>query len=176
MTKEWFAVNTYSGFENKVKQNIEHRAVVEGFRQDVGRVIVPSETVVEIRNGKKKDVSRNFMPGYVLVEMEPKGEIFEMVKKIAGVSRFVGDGQNASPMTSEEVENILNLMEDKREKPKPEIKYRKGEQVKVIEGPFTNFIGMVDEIDSEKSKLKVMVSIFGRPTPVELDVLQVEAV
>jgi len=176
MAKQWFAVNTYSGFENKVKQNIEYRAAVEGFREDVARVIVPSETVVEIRDGKKRQVARNFMPGYVLVEMEPKGEVFEMIKKIAGVSRFVGDGQNASPLDDTEVQNILSLMEDKRERPKPEVRYRKGEQVKVIEGPFTNFIGTVDEIDSEKSKLKVMVSIFGRPTAVELDVLQVESV
>ena len=116
------------------------------------------------------------MPGYILVEMIPNEEFFNMVRKVTGVSGFVGDGNQPIPLQPEEVENIMSLIEEKQEKPKPKIKYRPGEQVRVIEGPFANFIGIVNEIDEEKARLKMMVSIFGRPTPVELDVMQVESV
>lgn len=174
MAKAWFAVHTYSGFEQKVKANIEHLAAVEGFRDEVAEVIIPQETFVEVKNGKKRTVSRNLMPGYVLVHIEPDDKVFEMVKKINGVSRFVGDGDIPIPLTQSEVDNLLQVSEEKAEKPKAEIHFGKGEQVKVIEGPFTNFVGSVEDIDVEKARLKVMVSIFGRPTSVELSVLQVE--
>ena len=174
MAKAWFAVHTYSGFEQKVKANIEHLAAVEGFRGDVAEVIIPQETYVEVKAGKKRTVSRNLMPGYVLVHIEPDDKVFEMVKKINGVSRFVGDGDIPIALTQAEVDNLLQVSEEKAEKPKAEIHFGKGEQVKVIEGPFTNFVGSVEEIDVEKARLKVMVSIFGRPTSVELSVLQVE--
>jgi transcriptional antiterminator NusG len=174
MAKAWFAVHTYSGFEQKVKANIEHLAAVEGFRDEVAEVIIPQETYVEVKNGKKRTVSRNLMPGYVLVHIEPEDKVFEMVKKINGVSRFVGDGDIPISLTQAEVDNLLQVSEEKAEKPKAEIHFGKGEQVKVIEGPFTNFVGSVQDIDVEKARLKVMVSIFGRPTSVELSVLQVE--
>ncbi|MFH0793847.1 MAG: transcription termination/antitermination protein NusG [bacterium] len=174
MTKEWYAVHTYSGFENKVKKNIEHRVEQEGFREFVSQVIIPEERIVEMKSGKKKVTTRNLMPGYLLLEMEKRDDIIEMVKKINGVSDFVGDGTHPIPLGEAEVRNILDILEDKKEKPKPQIKFRPGEQVKVVEGPFLNFVGTVEEIDEDKSKLKIMVSIFGRPTPVELDVLQVE--
>ena len=174
MSKAWYAVHTYSGFEQKVKTNIEHLATLEGFRDDVAEVIIPQETFVEVRGGKKRTTMRNLMPGYILVHIEPDEKVFDLVKKINGVSGFVGDGEKAIPLTQEEVDNLLRVSEEKAEKPKAEIRFRKGEQVKVVEGPFVNFVGMVEDIDIDKNKLKVMVSIFGRPTAVELNVLQVE--
>ena len=174
MAKVWYAVHTYSGFEHKVKTNIEHLATLEGFRDEVAEVIIPQETFVEVRGGKKRTTVRNLMPGYILVHIEPDEKVFDLVKKINGVSGFVGDGEKAIPLTQEEVDNLLRVSEEKAEKPKAEIRFRKGEQVKVIEGPFSNFVGMVEDIDTDKNKLKVMVSIFGRPTAVELNVLQVE--
>jgi len=176
MAKQWFAIHTYSGYENKVKQHIEYRAALEEVHGRVSQVIIPAESVIEIKDGKKKNVTRNLMPGYVLIEMEPDEDLFALVRRTAGVSGFVGDGVNAIALTEEEVHRVLELIQDKKDKPKPEIKYRQGEQVKVVSGPFANFIGAVDEIDAEKGKLKVMVLIFGRPTPVELDVLQVESI
>ena len=174
MMKKWYAINTYSGFENRVKRDIEHRASIEGLRDSLGQVIIPEEKIIEVKDGKKRQTTRNFMPGYVLIEMEPSDDLFSLVRKITGVSDFVGSGDKAVPLTEEEVRNIQELIEDKRERPKPEIKFQKGDQVKVIEGPFANFIGTVEEIDQEKARLRVMVSIFGRTTPVELGVLQVE--
>ncbi|MCX7014097.1 MAG: transcription termination/antitermination protein NusG [Candidatus Sumerlaeota bacterium] len=176
MGRNWYAVHTYSGFEKKVKANIEHRAAMEGYRDLVHEVVIPVEHLIEIKNGKKRTVERNLMPGYILVDIDEKDEVFDLVKKISGVSGFVGDSANPSPLSPDEVSRLLNIVEDKMEKPKAEMKFHKGERVKVIEGPFANFIGQVDAVDAEKSKLKVMVSIFGRPTAVELDVLQVEAV
>lgn len=175
MAKMWYAVHTYSGCEQKVKTNIEHLAAVEGFRDEVGEVTIPQETFVEVKGGKKRTISRNLMPGYVLVHIEPDEKIFDMVKKINGVSGFVGDGEKAIPLSQSEVDNLLQVSEEAAEKPQAEIRFQKGDQVKVIEGPFANFVGSVEDIDTEKAKLKVMVSIFGRPTAVELNVLQVEA-
>lgn len=175
MEKAWYAVHTYSGFEQKVKANIEHLATIEGFRDEVGEVTIPQETYVEIKGGKKRTVTRNMMPGYILVHIDPDEKVFDMIKKINGVAGFVGNGEDAIPLAQSEVDNLLRVSEEKAEKPRAEIRFQKGEQVKVIEGPFANFVGSVEEIDAEKNKLKVMVSIFGRPTPVELNVLQVEA-
>ncbi len=175
METRWYVLHTYSGFEAKVKQNIEHRAVIEGFKDVLKQVIIPSENVMEIKDGKKRTVTRNLMPGYVLIEMEPNEEFFNLVRGISGVSGFVGDGTLPIPLTDEEIHNVMDLIEEKHEKPKPKIRYHPGEQVRVIEGPFANFTGTVNEIDEEKARLKMMVSIFGRPTPVELDVMQVES-
>lgn len=169
----WYAIHTYSGFENRVKQTIERRSVLEGWDAKISRVIIPLEAVIELKNTKKVTVMRNLMPGYVLIEMLPEDELFNIIKEIKGVSDFVGGGKPA-PLSQAEIDNILNLIETKLERPKQEITYQKGDQVKVTEGPFANFIGMVDHVDHEKNKLAVMVSIFGRPTPVELDVMQVE--
>jgi transcriptional antiterminator NusG len=172
---KWYVIHAYSGFEAKVKQNIEYRGAMEGFKEILKQIIIPSENVIELKDGKKRTVSRNLMPGYLLVEMVENEEFFNMVRKITGVSGFVGYGIKPIPLTDDEVKNVLNLIEEKHEKPKPKIKYRPGEQVRVVEGPFMNFIGTVSEIDEEKAKLKMMVSIFGRPTPVELDIMQVES-
>jgi len=176
MAKAWYAVHTFSGYEQKVKTNIEHLAALEGFKDEVAEVTIPQETYVEIRNGKKRVTTRNMMPGYILVHIEPDEKVFNLVKSINGVSQFVGDGERPIALTQEEVDNLLRVSEEKAEAPKAEIRFQKGEQVKVIEGPFANFVGMVEDIDREKNKLKVMVSIFGRPTAVELNVLQVEPI
>ncbi|MBN1477101.1 transcription termination/antitermination factor NusG [Candidatus Sumerlaeota bacterium] len=172
----WYVLHTHSGFEAKVKKNIEHRAQVEGFREQIRQVLIPQESVVEIRSGKKQTVTRTLMPGYVLIDMDYDDEVGAAITKIPGVSGFIGDGKKPFPLTEEEVKNMLQQADDSAERPKPEIRHRVGEQVKVIEGPFASFIGTIDEIDVEKAKLRVMVSIFGRPTAVELDVLQVESV
>ncbi|HOE64824.1 MAG TPA: transcription termination/antitermination protein NusG [Candidatus Sumerlaeota bacterium] len=173
---KWYVIHTYSGHEAKVKQNVEYRVAIEGYKNLVKQVIIPVENIVEIKDGKKRAMTRNLMPGYVLIEMVPNDDLFNMVKKISGVSGFVGDGIKPIPLTEEEIRNVRDMVEVKHDKPKPKIKYRQGDQVRVIEGPFSNFVGTVNEIDEEKAKIKMMVSIFGRPTPVELDVMQVESV
>ena len=150
------------------------RSTIEGMRDAIRRVVIPTELIIEIKGGKKRTVPRNMMPGYILVDIEPSEEAFVLIKSVKGVSGFVGDGNDPVPLTTEEVRNILDIMENKQEKPKPKMLFRKNDQIKVIEGPFMNFIGNIQAVDEEKGKLKVMVSIFGRPTPVELDVLQVE--
>lgn len=176
MEKKWYVVHTYSGFENKVKQNIEHMVTISGYRESCEQVIIPAESVVEIKDGKSRKITRNLMPGYVLVQMEENDDIFNLIKGLSGVSGFVGASEKPTALTEDEVNNILQLVEHKREKPKPEIKYKIGDTVKVTDGPFVNFQGNIESIDEEKGKLRVMVSIFGRPTPVELDVLQVESI
>ncbi len=170
----WYAIYTHSSFEKRVKRDIEHRASVEGLRAKVGEIIIPEERIVEIKDGKRKESSKNFMPGYVFIRMEEDEELFKMIREINGVSMFVGADDKPTPISEEEVNNVLGVMEDKQEKPKPEIKFRKGDQVKVIEGPFANFVGTVEDIDFDRARLKVMVSIFGRSTPVDLAVLEVE--
>lgn len=173
---QWFAVHTYSSYENKVKQLIEHKATLEGLRDRIRSVVIPTERVVEIKSGKKRTIQRTLMPGYIIVQMDGSEDAFNLIRNIKGVSGFVGDGRAPVPLSKEEVGNLLNIMEDKHEKPKPKVLFQKGDQVKVIEGPFGNFIGQVEAVDEERGKLNVMVSIFGRLTPVELDVLQVEGV
>lgn len=176
MTKKWYVIQTYSGMEEKAKRNIEHKIAVEGLKEYVGQLIIPSESVVEIKNGKKRNVLRPVMPGYLFIEMELNNEVFALVGKITGVSGFVGDGRNPTQLNDSEVKKILHLVSEKSEKVKPEIKYHIGEQVRVAKGPFTNFIGVIEQIDADKGKLRVSVSIFGRSTPVELDAMQVESV
>lgn len=176
MDMHWYAIHTYTGYEVKVKTTIEHRVSVEGYRDKVGQVLIPTKKQVEIKNGKKRDVLRNVMPGYVLIEMEPDEEIFALVQKIPGVSSFLGESGHPSPLNVSEVDALRDTIEDRPDRPKTAISYRVSDKVRVIEGPFANFQGEVEHIDEDKGKLKVSVSIFGRPTSVELDVLQVEAV
>lgn len=172
----WYAIYTHSGFEKRVKRDIEHRASIEGLRDELGEIVIPEEKIVEIKDGKRKESSRNFMPGYVFVRMSANDELFKMIREVNGVSQFVGTDDKPSILREDEVQNVLGLIEDKKDKPKPEIKFKKGDQVKVIEGPFANFIGNVEDIDQDRSRLRVMVSIFGRSTPVDLAVLEVEKV
>ena len=141
----------------------------------MGDVIVPEEKIIEVKDSKKKEHTKNIMPGYVFVELGDEEQLFKVIEEIKGVTGFVGAGDERAPLSEEEIVNIRGLVEDKRDKPRAEIKHRLGDKVKVIEGPFANFVGTIDHIDYDKAKLRVMVSIFGRSTPVELDVLQVEA-
>ena len=174
--KEWYVVHTYSGFENKVKASIEQRAKVFGLEEQIPRVIVPTEEVVEIKRGQKKITPQKFFPGYVLVEMEMNDETWHLVKSTPKVTGFVGSGPRPAPLPHEEVEEILHQMEVGAEKPKPKSVFQKGDKVRVIEGPFLNFTGAIEDLNPERGKLKVMVAIFGRLTPVELEYYQVERV
>lgn len=178
MEMNWYAIHTFSGYENRIKTQIEHRVQLEGLRDKVGQVLIPQKKTIEIKNGKKTEVMRNIMPGYVFIQMEENADIFSLVQKIQGVSAFLGGefGSMPTPLSQAEVDDLLGSIEERPDKPKTVISYRVNDQVKVIEGPFANFVGTVEQVDSEKGKLKVMVSIFGRPTSVELDVLQVESV
>lgn len=178
MDKNWYAIHTFSGYENRIRTQIEHRVQLEGLRDKVAQVLIPQKKAVEIKNGKKTEVMRNIMPGYVFIEMEPDDEVFSLVQKIQGVSAFLGAefGEQPAPLPQSEVDTLLDSIEERPDRPKTIISYRVNDQVKVVEGPFANFVGTVEQVDQEKGKLKVMVSIFGRPTSVELDVLQVEGV
>jgi len=173
-TKQWFIVHTYSGFEKKVKQSLEQRVKAYGLVDEIGEVLIPTEDVVEMRGGRKVVSSKRFFPGYLLVEMTMSDEAWHVVKNTPKVTGFVGAGAKPTPLTREEVDQILTQVTQAAEKPKPKYTFEKGDQVRINEGPFTNFNGVVDDVNSEKSTLKVMVTIFGRSTPVELDFLQVE--
>src|SRR5262245_61550059 len=156
MDTQWYAIHTFSGYENRVKTMIEHRVQLEGMREKVAQVMIPLKKTIEIKNGKKREVMVNNMPGYVFIQMEQDEEIFALVQKIPGVSAFLGDGAKPTPLPTEEVSNLLDSIEEKADKPKAIITYKVNDQVKVIEGPFANFIGVVEQVDQEKSKLKVM--------------------
>jgi transcriptional antiterminator NusG len=175
MAKKWYVIHTYSGHENKVKASLERATVTSGLEDRVGRVLVATENVTEMRNGKKTVMTRKFFPSYVLIEMELDTETQHMVTNTPGVTHFVTEGTKPVPLREEEVDRVLGQVEVAKAKPSTEIPYRIGDHVKVIDGPFTDFSGVVEEINPERGKLKVMVSIFGRATPVELDFLQVKS-
>ncbi len=175
--KKWYIIHTYSGFENKVKQSLRQRADAYGMGDKIGEILVPTEDVVEIRDGKKVHTKRKFFPGYVLVHMEMSDEAWHVVRSTPKVTGFVGatgSGQKPVPLTREEVDRILNQVHVTKEKPKPKMDFRVGETVKIIDGAFVDFTGTVEEINEDRATLKVMVSIFGRATPVELEFHQVK--
>ena len=174
--KKWFIIHTYSGFEQKVAESLRSRAEAFGFAEQIGQILIPTEEVVELRNGKKVTSKRMLYPGYVLVEMDMNDELWHAVKATPRVTGFVGSGQTPSPLSEEEVQNILNRATTTAEKPKPKLSFDRGEKVRIGEGPFANFTGVVEEVNSDRSTLKVSVTIFGRSTPVELDFAQVEKV
>lgn len=174
MAKRWYGVHTYSGFENKVKLNLEERIRALGVEDLFGTVLIPSETVVELKNGERRTSTRKFFPGYILVQMELTNETWHVVKDTPKVTGFVGGGVAPPPIPDEEVTKITQRMEEGVERPKPKVAFEVGETVRVIDGPFLNFTGMVEDVKPDKGKLKVMVSIFGRVTPVELEFIQVE--
>lgn len=171
---QWFVVHTYSGFEDKVAAGIEQRAKAFGLQDRITRVVVPTEEVVEVRKGQKRITPQKFFPGYVLVEMELTDETWHLVRSTPKVTGFVGSGAKPVPIPRDEVEEILRQMEAGAEKPKPKSVFQRGDKVRVIEGPFVNFTGTIDDLNPERGKLKVMVAIFGRLTPVELEYYQVE--
>ncbi|MBI3895732.1 MAG: transcription termination/antitermination protein NusG [Acidobacteria bacterium] len=174
MAKHWYIIHTYSGFERKVKESLESRVKAFGLEDKIGQVMVPIETVVEMRGGKKITTPRLFYPGYVLVEMEMDDDVWHVVRSTPRVTGFVGGGQTPSPLSEEEVNQILHHTTVGGEKAKPKLTFERNETVRIVDGPFSNFSGVVDEINSDRNTLKVMVTIFGRATPVELDFLQVE--
>ena len=173
-TKQWFVVHTYSGFENKVAAAIEQRAKIFGLQDQITRVVVPVEEVVEVRKGQRRISSQKFYPGYVLVEMELTDETWHLVRSTPKVTGFVGSGGRPVPLPQEEVDEILRQMEEGAEKPKPKAVFSKGDKVRVSEGPFVNFTGTIEDVNPERGRLKVMVGLLGRLTPVDLEYYQVE--
>ncbi len=180
--KKWFIIHTYSGFENKVADSLRTRAQAFGFSERVGQVLIPIEEVVEMKNGKKTTSKRLLYPGYVIVELgvDEKGELdnemLHHVKETPRVTGFVGGGTKPPSLTADEINSILYRQASSAERPRPKVTFEKNESVRIIDGPFNNFQGKVDEVNAERSTLRVMVTIFGRSTPVELDFLQVEKV
>jgi len=174
MSKKWYVVHTYSGYENKVKATLQERIKSHKMEQYFSEVLVPSEKVIGLVKGEKKTISRKFFPGYILVSMELNEETWHLVKSTPKVTGFVGGTTPPQAISEDEVKKITHQMEEGAVKPKPKVLFDRGENVRVVDGPFTNFTGIVDEVKPEKGKLKVLVSIFGRATPVELDFVQVE--
>ncbi len=172
---DWYIVHTYSGFEDRVVQELTNRIKAQGMEGQFGEIRVPKETVVEMKAGKRRNVERKFFPGYVLVQMEMADETWHLVRNTPKVTGFVGGSSKSPvPLMPEEVEAILHHTAESKEKPKPKYTYERGEKVKIVDGPFKEFTGDVEEINIERSTLRVLVTIFGRPTPVELEFVQVQ--
>ena len=176
MTKHWYVIHTQTGREERVKTTLESRAVQFNLQEKITQVLIPTEKVSEIKAGKKTISTRKFFPGYVLIEMEMTDETWYLVKNTPGVSGFIGSGKKPLPLNESEVNGIIKQAEEKKEKPTPKVIFEKGESVRVKEGPFVNFNGNIEEVNPNKGKLKVLVAIFGRTTPVELEYWQVEKV
>ncbi len=172
--KEWFIIHTYSGFEQKVADSLRSRAQAFGFADEIGQILIPTEEVIEMRGGKKVTSKRLLYPGYVLVEMTMTDDLWHAVKATPRVTGFVGGGPRPVPLSADEVNQILYRQASSAERPRPKLSYEKGETVRITDGPFTNFQGKVDDVNSERDTLRVLVTIFGRATPVELEFLQVE--
>jgi transcriptional antiterminator NusG len=172
----WYIIHTYSGFENKVKESLRTRADAFGYGERIGEILIPTEDVVELRAGKKVTSKRLIYPGYVLVQLDMNDELWHVVKNTPRVSGFVGGGQTPTPLSADEVNQILYRQAEAADKPKPKMTFAKNETVKITDGPFTNFTGKVDELNADRNTLRVLVTIFGRATPVELDFFQVEKV
>ena len=176
MAKRWYIVHTYSNFEKKVMESLKEQSVQKGLQDFFEQVIVPTEEVVEIRRGRRIKSERRFFPGYVLAKIDLTDEVFHLIKNTPKVTGFLGSGSKPVPISDAEANRILNQVAEGVERPKATIHFEVGEQVRVAEGPFASFNGQVEEVDEERSRLKVAVSIFGRPTPVELEYGQVEKV
>lgn len=176
MAKRWYVLHVYSGFENKVAESIMDKAKQLGLDEKVEQVMVPIEEVVEVRRGQKVNAERKFFPGYVLAKLDMDDEVWHFVKNTPKVTGFLGASNKPSPISEKEAERLLKQIQEGVDRPRPSILFDIGEEVKVAEGPFASFNGVVEDIDEEKGKLKVSVSIFGRATPVELEFSQVEKV
>lgn len=174
--KNWFIIHTYSGFENKVAESLRARAAAYNFEERLGAILIPTEEVVELRNGKKVTSKRLLYPGYVMVQMAMDDELWHHVKNTPRVTGFVGGGNTPVPLTADEVNSILHRQATAAERPRPKLTFEKSETVRIVDGPFTNFQGKVDEVNVERNTLRVLVTIFGRATPVELEFLQVEKI
>ncbi len=174
--KKWYVVHTYSGFENKAKKSLEDKVKLEGLQDHFGEILIPMEQVVEMKGGEKKTSKRKFFPGYILVQMEMTDRTWSLVKNTPKVTGFVGAAQNQHPppITDKEVDRLTTQISEGTLKPKAKVMFEAGDTVRVIDGPFSNFNGSVEEVNPDKGRVKVLVSIFGRATPVELDFMQVE--
>jgi transcriptional antiterminator NusG len=171
---DWYIIHTYSGFENKVKESLRSRADAFGFGERIGEILIPTEDVVEMRSGKKVTSKRMLYPGYVLVQLEMDDELWHVVKNTPRVTGFVGGGQAPTPLTADEVNQTLYRQKSSAEKPRPKMTFEKNDRVKIVDVPFANFTGSVEEVNEDRNTVKVMVTIFGRGTPVELEYFQVE--
>ncbi len=170
--KQWYVVHTYSGYEERVKKNLEQRIKSMDVGAEIAQVVIPTEEEIEVRGGQRRTVTKKILPGYVLVEMKMTDDNWAIVRNTPGVTGFVGSGNKPTPLQEEEVKKILKQIA--AEAPKVKVGFRKGQSVRVADGPFIDFVGVVDDISQEKGKVKVLLSLFGRDTPVELDFLQVE--
>jgi transcriptional antiterminator NusG len=174
-TRKWFIIHTYSGFEQKVAESLRMRAESQGFAHKVGQILIPTEEVVELRGGRKVTSKRMIYPGYVLVQLDMDDDLWHAVKNTPRVTGFVGGGgATPVPLSADEVNSILYRQASSAERPRPAMTFEKNETVRIVDGPFANFSGKVDEVNTERNTLRVLVTIFGRATPVELDFLQVE--
>lgn len=174
MPQHWYVVHTYSGFEQKAKKALEEKVRAAGKEEAITEVLVPSESVVEMKKGVKKTTNRKIFPGYILVRMDLNDDTWQIIKSVPKITGFVGGGRTPPIVPDEEVQRITQQISEGTLRPKPKVSFEKGESIRVVDGPFTNFNGIVDEVKPEKGKVKVLVSIFGRSTPVELDFMQVE--
>ncbi|MFC1989007.1 transcription termination/antitermination protein NusG [Chloroflexota bacterium] len=170
--KHWFVIHTYSGHEERVKKNLEQRMKLMDSEDDISQVVIPTEDEIEVRSGQKRTISKKILPGYVLVEMTMNDQSWNIVRNTPGVTGFVGSGSKPVPLKEEEIGQILKRMAE--ETPTVKVGFKPGQSVRVTDGPFTDFVGIVDEISTGKGKVKVLLFLFGRETPVELDFLQVE--
>jgi transcriptional antiterminator NusG len=173
---KWYIIHAYSGFERKVKESLESRIQAYGLQDKIGRVMIPTEPVTEVRNNKKYVIERVFLPGYVLVEMDLDNDLWHTIKNTPRVTGFLGTGDSPVALSEQEVSSILFRTDVSKDKPKIKVKFDKGEQVKITDGPFANFNGTVDDVNEDKQTLKVMVSIFGRATPVEIEFSKVDKI
>jgi len=171
---KWYIIHAYSGFERKVRESLESRIQAFGLQNRIGRIMIPTEPVTELRNGKKYTIERVFLPGYVLVEMDLDNDLWHVIKNTPRVTGFLGTGDSPVALSEAEVSSILFRSESAKDKPSMKVKFEKGEQVRINEGPFANFNGTVDDVNEDRQTLKVMVSIFGRSTPVEIEFAKVD--
>ena len=176
MAKHWYVIHTQTGYEDRIKTSIESKMKVGLVKDTIAQVLIPIEQISEIKAGKKKISQRKFFPGYILIEMELTDENWYLIRNITGVTGFVGAGAKPIPLKEDEIDTILRQAKDAQEKPTPKVMFEKGENVRVTDGPFTNFNGTIEEANLAKGKIKIMISIFGRATPVELETWQVEKV
>ncbi|MFC1913825.1 transcription termination/antitermination protein NusG [Chloroflexota bacterium] len=171
-SKHWYVIHTYSGYEERVKKNLEQRIKFMDSGNEIFQIVIPTEDEVEVRSGRRRTVTKKILPGYVLIQMQMSDQSWDVVRHTPGVTGFVGGGGKPTPLSEEEANEILKQMES--ETPRVKVGFRKGQSVRVIDGPFIDFVGIVDEINTGKGKLKVLLSLFGQETPVELDFLQVD--